>query len=136
MYAGLYETVCDYFKKEIIAKASHGMIDVCFDIPNANPSRHVVLQVMQDSDLAKGEPFDIGIYFCPDNYGPEYGERFQNNFYWNSCFKEYSTPDENTYIAYFGEDIDTAVQVASYILATVYYIPLNTKFSYNFDTIS
>ena len=59
----------------------------------------------------------------------------KKNFYWQSNFKDSSTPEENTYIAYFGEDIDTAVQVASYILATVYKIPLDTIFTYKFDTI-
>ena len=133
MYQGMYDTVQDYFRRVIESKACHGMIDVCFQVPNATPSKHVILQIMEDSDLAHGEPFDLGIYFCPDNYGPEYGERFKRNFYWESCFKESSRPDENTYIAYFGEDIGTAIQVASYILATVYYIPLNTRFTYNFD---
>lgn len=135
MYRGMYEAVCDYFKKVIDSKANHGMIDVCFSIPNSSPSKHVVLQFMADSDLAHGEPFDIGIYFCPDNYGPEYGERFKRNFYWETCFKDYSRPDENMYLAYFGDDIDTAIQIASYVLATVYYIPLNTVFSYKYDTI-
>ena len=135
MYQGMYDTVQDYFRRVIESKACHGMIDVCFQVPNATPSKHVILQIMEDSDLAHGEPFDLGIYFCPDNYGPEYGERFKRNFYWESCFKESSRPDENTYLAYFGEDIGTAIQVASYILATVYYIPLNTRFTYNFDTI-
>lgn len=135
MYAGMYETVCDYYKKVLNAKAGHGMIDVCYSIPGIKPERHVIMQFMEDANLSKGEPFDIGIYFYPDNYSEDYAERFQKNFYWKSCFKDSSTPEENTYIAYFGEDIDTAVSVASYVLAIVYNIPLDTIFTYKFDTI-
>lgn len=136
MYKGMYEEVSYYFKKVLNSKASHGMIDVCLNVPNVKPSKHVVMQFMEDSDLENGEPFDIGIYFFPDCFSSEYGERFRQSFYWESCFKDSSRPDENTYLAYFGDDIATAVHIASYILATVYYIPLNTVFSYDFDTIS
>lgn len=135
MYAGMYETVCAYFKKVLDAKAEHGMIDVCYSLSGIKSGKHVVMQFMEDANLAEGEPFDIGIYFYPDNYTPDYAERFKKNFYWQSCFKDSSTPEENTYIAYFSEDIDTAVHVASYVLATVYNIPLDTIFTYKFDNI-
>ena len=80
----------------------------------------MIMQIINVPDTAKGETENIGIFFFPYLYEDNaLLERFANNdFIYYFDDKVYS--DEGT-AAYFGKDLKRAMQVASYILATVYY---------------
>ena len=61
-------------------------------------------------------------------------ERFEDNHY-RHYFSNNPLDSEEGADAYFGANIKKAIRVASYILATVYYIPLDAKLYYDFGPI-
>ena len=94
----------------------------------------MVMQFINVPDASKGETENIGIFFFPYLYKDrELMERFANNYYiYYFDYKIYS--DEGT-AAYFGKKLKRAMQVASYILATVYYIPTNEHLIIQIDAV-
>ena len=121
IYKGMKETVSRYIPKD-----PNTLITVGYDKLGGNSvTDRAVMQFYRDSDSAE---LDIAIYFWPPSHAML--ERFERNPFF-SDFKEVA--NDKTYNAYYGRDIDKAVKVASYILATVYYIPMDTQLEFDCD---
>ena len=93
----------------------------------------MVMQFINCPDPDKGITQDIGIFFYPETYDNNtLMRRFKNNAFIH-CF---STPfyQDEVADAYFGSDLQKAMQVASYILATVYYIPTTAHLDIHLET--
>lgn len=119
IYPDIYVHVPNEFKKVVLSGSDNFLVDVCYH-------GKMVMQFINVADTAKGETENIGIFFYPYLYDDRaLIERFADNYYiFKFDHKIYS--DEGT-AAYFGKDIKKAMIVASYILATVYYIPLDEQ---------
>ena len=92
----------------------------------------MIMQIINVPDTATGETENIGVFFFPYMYeDKDLVERFAHNDF--ICyFDDEIYSDEGT-SAYFGHDLKLAMQVASYILATVYYIPTNEHLTIKID---
>lgn len=86
------------------------------------------MQIINVPDVTNGGKENIGIFFYPYLYDDRtLIERFADNYYIHEFnYKIYG--DEGT-AAYFGKNVKNAMIVASYILSTVYYIPLEAQLS-------
>ena len=94
----------------------------------------MVMQIINVPDRTKGELENIGIFFFPYLYEDQaLMERFANNDFIH-YFDHNIYSDEGT-AAYFGKNLKLAMQVASYILAAVYYIPTNEHLTIQIDAI-
>lgn len=126
IYPDIFVRVPNEYKKVVLAGSDNFLVDVCYQ-------GQMVMQFINVPDAGKGEIENIGIFFYPYLYDDrDLIERFADNYYiFKFDHKIYS--DEGT-AAYFGKDIKRAMIVASYILATVYYIPLDEKLSIRVDS--
>lgn len=121
IYKGMKETVSRHIPKD-----PNTLITVGYDkIGGSNVTDRAVMQFYRDCD---SKDIDIAIYFWPPSHAML--ERFERSPFFRD-FKEVA--NDKTYNAYYGRDIDKAVKVASYILATVYYIPMDTQLEYDCD---
>lgn len=50
--------------------------------------------------------------------------------------KDFNMDIDRSFTAYYGNDVEQVVKVASYILATVYCIPTDAMLDLGFETIS
>lgn len=75
---------------------------------------------------------NIAIYFYPKAFSNAHYKRFLANPY----IADFEESEDKTFMASYGTDIDKAVKVASYLLASVYYIPLKTELEYSYATCS
>ena len=125
IYPDIFVHVPNEYEKVISAGSDNFMVEVCYH-------GKMVMQFINVPDTAKGETENIGIFFYPYLYEDRaLIERFADNYYiFKFDHKIYS--DEGT-AAYFGKDLKKAMIVASYILATVYYIPLDEPLSVRVD---
>lgn len=122
------EQVQSYFEQAFSKGSSDGFCSVMFN-------HSLVLQIIDCSNDSEGRKHEIGIFFFPYLYDDsELMERFEDNHY-KHYFSNNPLDSEEGADAYFGADIKKAIRVASYILATVYYIPLDTKLYYDFGPI-
>lgn len=112
-----------------------------FEKAFANGSSEVFVEVMYNNMLISqiadcpnkeaGETHCIGVFFFPYLYEDEQlYARFKRNEYY-AYFSNNPIDSEEGADAYFGSNIQLALQAASSILATVYNIPLNTKLKVN-----
>lgn len=109
-----------YFEHALATSSSECFVSVMFQ-------HSVVLQIIDCPNAKKGEKHNIGVFFFPYLYeDSELNERFADNEYMRFFGNNPIDSDEGV-DAYFGTDYSKALQVASYILATVYYIPTNAK---------
>ena len=109
-----------YFEDAIARGSSDGFVSVMYN-------HSVVAQIIDCPDSAKGITHNIGIFFFLYLYDDkELMERFTNNYYMD-IFAYNPIDSEEGVDAYFGTDIQNALQVVSHILANVYYIPTNAK---------
>lgn len=117
IYPDMLHDLQEAYQKILFAGSSDFFVNILY-------KGAMVMQFINIPDASKGEMENIGIFFFPYLYNDnELMERFANNdFIHYFDHKIYS--DEGS-AAYFGKNLKRAMQVASYILATVYYIPTN-----------
>ena len=116
--------VLKYFSNAFTNGSSDGFVDVSYN-------NMLVLQIADCPNIQAGETHCIGVFFFPYLYEDEQlYARFMNNEYYPYFNNNPLDSDEGA-DAYFGSDIQLALQAASSILATVYNIPLNTKLKVN-----
>lgn len=107
-----------YFENATAKGSNDGFVSIMFN-------HSVVAQIIDCPN--KGKTHDIGIFFFPYLYEDRnLIERFADNYYMD-IFAYNAIDSEEGVDAYFGTDIQSALQVVSYILANVYYIPTNSK---------
>lgn len=115
VYPLLLRELPDEYDKVLSAGSDEFLVEVCY-------KGHMVMQFINVPDIKKGEMENIGIFFYPCLYKDEnLLGRFATNYYIHH-FDHNIRSDEGT-AAYFGSNLNKAMQVASYILMTVYYIP-------------
>lgn len=127
IYPDIFVHIPNEYKKVLLNDLNNVSIEVCYH-------GKMVVQFINVPDTAKGETENIGVFFYPYLYEDKaIVERFADNYYiFKFDHKIYN--DEGT-AAYFGKDIKKAMIVASYILATVYYIPLDERLSICVDAL-
>ena len=115
IYPLLLRELPNEYDKVLSAGSNEFFVEVCY-------KGNMVMQFINVPDINKGETENIGIFFYPYMYNDEalFG-RFATNYYIHH-FDHNIHSDEGT-AAYFGSNLNKAMQVASYILMTVYYIP-------------
>lgn len=117
IFDGMLETVSSYFNEV----GEGAMI-------NVKNNDMTVMQIMDWPDLSSGAKHGVMLYFYP-SFNENVVERFKGCFYKDDFVMD---KEANDFTANYGEDFERASKVASYILATVYYIPTNTKLEYDF----
>lgn len=127
IFPALLNSAPKYFEKAWQSKAQMAMIGVGYE-------GRCVLQILQ---LSPEDEFvkDISLNFYP--YGLPNSSRLVNRF--KSCkyysdFADLDSEKDNHMIACYGENVMQALKVASYILATVYYIPTSYQLEILEDT--
>lgn len=123
VYPELLKAVKSYFKKDF--NGDNGMIEVQYD-------NETVMQIIDWTDGRTGKAHDICLFCFPYFIDEETGDRFKMNYY----RKDFKMDTDRSYTAYYGNDVEQAVKVASYILATVYWIPTDALLDLGFETIS
>lgn len=125
IYPDMFVHVPNEYQKVVSAGSDNFLVDVCYQ-------GKMVMQFINVPDVTKGETENIGIFFYPYLYDDRaLIERFADNYYMYK-FDNTIYSDEGT-AAYFGKDIRKAMIVATYILATVYYIPLDAQLTIRVD---
>ncbi len=113
-----------HFEKAFANESSNGFVEVMYN-------NMLVAQIADCPNKEAGETHCIGVFFFPYLYEDEQlYARFKINEYY-TYFSNNPIDSEEGADAYFGSDIQLALQAASSILATVYNIPLNTKLKVN-----
>jgi len=88
-----------------------------------------VLQILNEVGDGGSGKHTVALYFFP-GFSKEVVERFRNCYY----IDEFEIlEDSETFSAFYEEDYEKAVKVASYVLATVYYIPTHFRLDYVLD---
>ena len=125
IYPDIKRVLPDEYLKMISAGWEQFLVEVCYN-------GSMVMQFINVPDKEKDEFENIGIFFHPYLYEDEaLTERFIKSdaiLYFDH--KIYS--DEGT-AAYFGDDLKKAMRVASFVLATVYNIPLDAQLTINVE---
>lgn len=125
IYPDIKRVLPDEYLKMISAGWEQFLVEVCYN-------GSMVMQFINVPDKEKDEFENIGIFFYPYLYEDEaLTDRFIKSdaiLYFDH--KIYS--DEGT-AAYFGDDLKKAMRVASFVLATVYNIPLDAQLTINVD---
>lgn len=125
VYPDIKRVLPDEYLKMISAGWEQFLVEVCYN-------GSMVMQFINVPDKEKDEFENIGIFFYPYMYEDEaLTDRFIKSdtiIYFDH--KLYS--DEGT-AAYFGDDLKKAMRVASFVLATVYNIPLDAQLTINVD---
>lgn len=125
IYPDIKRVLPDEYQKMISAGWEQFLVEVCYN-------GSMVMQFINVPDKEKDEFENIGIFFYPYLYEDEaLTDRFIKSdaiLYFDH--KIYS--DEGT-AAYFGDDLKKAMRVASFVLATVYNIPLDAQLTINVD---
>ena len=140
VYPLMRETVKPYFEDVFRKDYKYGWINIfCDGVEQLDwPSmQQPILQIINTPIEDQNIKSNIGIYFYP--YMMEDEDlliRFQNNAFnadfGNPTLDQLHTEDPQ--YALLGTDIERAIIVASYVLATVYGIPRDTQFRYECDT--
>lgn len=125
IYPDILRVLPDEYLKMISAGWENFLVEVLYN-------GSMVMQFINVPEVGNGEFENIGIFFYPYQYeDEELTKRFIDNYYmW--CFDNKIYSDEGT-AAYFGDNLNKAMKVASYILATVYYIPLSAQLTIRVD---
>lgn len=123
------ENIEPYFKNAIAHGSTEGWVDIMFN-------QSLLTQIIDCPEEKNGEKHNIGIFFFPYLYEDKHlYMRFEDNDYMDYFSNNPVYSDEGV-DAYFGTDIHKALQVASYILASVYYIPTYSKLKVNGHNIN
>lgn len=91
-----------------------------------------VMQFLNFAHSSADRQTDIAIYFYPKAFSNAHYKRFLANHY----IADFEEAADNTFMASYGTDIDKAVKIASYILASVYYVPFQATLEYTYATCS
>lgn len=92
----------------------------------------VVMQFLNLAQSSTDGQTNITLYFFPKAFSNAHYQRFRANPY----IADFNEASDNTFMASYGTDINKAVKVASYILASVYYVPLHATLEYSYETCS
>ena len=140
VYPSMRETVKPYFEDVFKKNFKYGWINVyCDGIAKLDWSsmQQPVLQIINTPIENQAITSNIGIYFYPYMMEDEnLLVRFMNNVFredFGSPNLEQLHSDAPQY-ALYGTDIERAIKVSSYILATVYGIPTDVQLRFVCDT--
>lgn len=125
IYPDIKRVLPDEYLKMISAGWEQFLVEVCYN-------GAMVMQFINVPDKEKDEFENIGIFFYPYMYDDE---ALTARFIKSDAilyFDHKLDSDEGT-AAYFGCDLKKAMRVASFVLATVYNIPLDEQLTINVD---
>lgn len=118
IFKGMLESMKYHFTDDF--EEGDAMINVVLD-------GVTIMQIIDCPDREKGEKHDVMLYFYP-MFDDNVAERFKNCFYKDDFDMQ---EENNLFQAFYGDDFEQAAKVASYVLATVYYIPTDMKLKYD-----
>ncbi len=125
IYAGMKETVSSYLPQRLDA-----LITVGFDkLGGDRIGARAIMQFLNYANFSGSNETSVALYFYPACFSNDVYDRFKRNPF----LADFLEDNDQSFIAEYGKDFDKAVKVASYILATVYYIPIDTQLEYSCD---